>query len=107
VTQCLTQACRAEGRLNRPTCYRRVQRGKISLQCHLLRLVPFAGHEPPIFFHGFDKLGFIQTKQNRIQLVDDLLHSLAHFVITDARKFCPFDFAKRTDDLYVLIIFGF
>ena len=51
--------------------------------------IPRSGHPPCILIHAFDEFGIIQSQQNRVNPINDLLHQRAHFVVTDARKSRP------------------
>jgi hypothetical protein len=46
--------------------------------------IPRTGHPARVLIHARDELGIIQSQQNRVKPIDDLLHEFAHFVIADA-----------------------
>jgi hypothetical protein len=66
-----------------------------------LRRIPRRRGPARILIYTFDEIGIIQSQQNRIKPVHNLLHESAHFVIADARQSIPSYIAIRCNDLRI------
>src|SRR6266849_4639256 len=63
--------------------------------------VPCLGGAARIVSHPLDEFGIVQSKQNCINPIHDLLHEFSHLIITDARQPVPRYLAIRRHDLCV------
>ena len=63
--------------------------------------VPCLGGAARIVSHPLDEFGIVQSKQNCINPIYDLLHEFPHLIITDARQPVPRYLAIRRHDLCI------